>query len=333
MRIPTAPITSPAAWEGPSLEDRDDWIHAVTPEERAELSATLQALGARREPLAAIDVKSYPLPTFGPTLRRIREDIKSGRGFVLLRGVPVADVEREDISRLYWLFGRHLGDPVPQNVKGDLIADVRDTGADPKNANTRLYTTRAEQDFHTDAADIIGLLCLQGARRGGLSRIVSSVRVFNELLSRRPDLAPLLFEDWYWHFHGQEAPGELPYVRFPICRFQHDALSTFFIAWYIRRAPELPGVPPLTPARAELLGLIESIANDPRFYLDMDFRPGDVQLLKNSVILHKRTEYEDWDEPQRKRHLLRLWLAAPDFDDGNELLRLGIRRQNSNAKH
>ena len=189
--------------------------------------------------------------------------------------------------------------------------------------STRLYKTRAEQDFHTDGADVIGLLCLRTSKRGGESRIVSSVTVFNEIVRQRTDLAPLLFDDWYWHYHEPEMESPVHFTR-PICAKRGHGLNTFFIPWYIRRAQELDGVPALTAAQNEALTLLEKTANDPALYLDMEFRPGDIQLLKNSVILHKRTEYEDFDEPARKRHLLRLWLAAPDFDDGDEQLRRGI---------
>ena len=118
-------------------------------------------------------------------------------------------------------------------------------------------------------------------------------------------------------------PAPVHFVR-PICTRRGTGLNTFFIPWYIRRAQDLPGVPALAPEQAAAVELLEATANDPALYLDMEFRPGDIQLLKNSVILHKRTEYEDWEEPARKRHLLRLWLAAPDFDDGDEQLRRGI---------
>ncbi len=326
MLIPTTPLSSPAAWEPHVLAEKN-WIYTLDAEEREEVIGAARALRERGEPLSAITIESHPLPRLGRILRDIRATLRDGRGFVLMRGLPVADLTLDEVSRIYWLLGRHLGDPISQNAAGELLCSVRDTGADPKGPTTRLYTTRAEQDFHTDGADIIGLVCLEPARSGGLSRIVSSVRVFNEMLSRRPDLAPLLFQDWYWHLHGQEPKGFPPFARFPICRFDGKALSTFFIGWYIRRAQLLPDVPPLSPVQEELLALYESVANDPKLYLDMDFQRGDIQWLKNSVILHKRTEYEDWDEPERKRHLIRLWLAARDFPDGNEVLRGGIYKQ------
>ena len=229
----------------------------------------------------------------------------------------------DDAVAAYWALGLHLGSPVPQNFSGEVLTHVRDTGADPTAPSTRLYKTRAEQDFHTDGADVIGLLCLRGAKRGGESRIVSSISVVNAIGKKRPELVPVLFRDFYWHYFEPEMPSPVHFTR-PICREQGGRLNTFFIPWYIRRAQELPDVPRMTEEQRAALEALEATANDPALYLDMEFRPGDIQLLKNSVILHKRTEYEDWDEPDRKRHLLRLWLAAPDFDDGDEQLRRGI---------
>jgi len=136
-------------------------------------------------------------------------------------------------------------------------------------------------------------------------------------------LAPVLFRDFYWHYFEPQMPAPVHFVR-PICSRRGGGLNTFFIPWYIRRAQELSGVPALSADQAAVIELLETTANDPSLYLDMDFVPGDIQLLKNSVILHKRTEYEDWEDPARKRHLLRLWLSAPDFDDGDDQLRGGI---------
>ena len=320
--IPRSPIGSAAAWTGAGLAGDPSWVQPLTEAEREELRRAILPLRGR--PLAEIHKDSFPLPELQSSLRRWREELRTGRGFVLVRGVPVEACTRDDAGRLYWLLGRHLGDAVPQNGAGDLLCDIRDTGADPAKPSTRLYTTRAEQDFHTDAADIIGLLALKPAKSGGVSRLVSSVSVFDAVAARRPDLAPLLFDDWFFHLHGEFPPGAPAYFKMPICRWDGVHLATFFLGWYIRRAQLLDGVPKLTADQEELLALFEATANDPALYLDMEFCPGDVQWLKNSVILHKRTAYEDFDDPERKRHLLRLWLTARDFEDGDERLRAGM---------
>jgi len=316
-------IHSPSAWTGAALSQSDEWIHQLSPDEVAEterLAADLRLRGKPRDEIAREDVD---LGALAPAVKRWREALHHGRGFLLVRGLPVDRLSAEDAAAVYWALGLHLGSPVPQNFLGERMTDIRDTGADPDDPSTRLYRTRAEQDFHTDGADIIGLLCLKTSKSGGLSRIVSSVSVYNEVLRRRPDLAPLLFENFSWHYYEPQMPAPMHFER-PICAERGGGLNTAFIPWYIRRAQELPDVPPMTQEQEEALQIMEQTANDPALYLDMDFVPGDIQWLKNSVILHKRTAYEDWSEPEKKRHLLRLWLAAPDFEDGDEQLRGGI---------
>lgn len=331
MRADTFPqaFASPAAWSGPAMAASTEWIHRLTREQQAELVA----LGAQLEAagLGAAEVArdapgiAAALPRLRPLMADIREALRSGRGFALMRGFPLAEMSPAAARLAYAALGALLGQAMPQNKRGELIHDVRDSGADRRDPQVRLSITNAEQDFHTDAADIIGLLCLQQARSGGISRIVSSVAVYNELAATRPELAALLFEPWYFHMKGEQAEGELPYFRLPIAQRINGRLSSFFIGWYIRHAEQLPGVPPLSVQQHEALSAYERIANSPELYLDMHFEPGDLQWLKNSVILHKRTEYQDWPEPERRRHLLRLWLAAPDFEDGIVALRQGHR--------
>jgi len=317
------PIDGRAAWRGPELARSDEWIHRLSAGEIADIErvvADLRRLGTPREQLTAAAVAFAALR---PALNAWREELARGRGFLLVRGLPVERMSPDDAALAYWAIGLQLGTPVPQNFQGEMLTSVRDVGADPNDPSTRLYKTRAEQDVHTDGADIIGLLCLRTAKRGGESRIVSSVSVFNEVLRRRPDLATVLFNDFYWHYFEPEMGVPVHFVR-PVCAERGGGLNTFFIPWYIRRAQDLPDVPPMTAEQEAAIALVETVANDPSLYLDMDFHPGDIQLLKNSVILHKRTGYEDWDEPERKRHLLRLWLSAPDFEDGDEQLRRGV---------
>ena len=136
-----------------------------------------------------------------------------------------------------------------------------------------------------------------------------------------------MFEDFYWDREADALEGEPLYFKFPICRYDQGRLGILYIGWYIRNAQRFAEVPRLTPRQGEALDLLDLIANEPRFYVDMDFEPGDMQFLKNAVILHARTEYEDWDEPEKKRHLLRLWLTNTTFKDGDTEIRKGIRTQ------
>jgi hypothetical protein len=323
------PIQHPALWRGDELQGAPEkWLHALTPSETAELRAAAQSLARSGRPLAQIEANEFAPRALAPLLASVRERLERGLGFVLLRGVPVRELGKEASALAYYWLGRQLGAPVSQNTDGDLLGHVRDTGASPSDHDVRLYKTRAELAFHTDGADIIGLLCLRGGRSGGVSRIASSPFVFNEIVRRRPDLAPLLLQTYQHHAHGQFGPSGPKTFGLPIVSQNGPAFRMMLLTWYIRNAaqdfPELAG---LDTAQRELLDLLEAIPLEPGVALDMSFRPGDVQLLKNSVILHARTGYEDWEESDEKRHLLRLWLSQPSFADGDAGLRKGIARR------
>jgi hypothetical protein len=184
---------------------------------------------------------------------------------------------------------------------------VRDDGSDPDDPTVRRYRTRLAQPFHVDGSDVVGLLCLQPAKSGGLSQIASSVTVYDEIARRRPDLEPLLHEPWYFDRYGEERPGERPWFAAPIVSGLPGRFRFVYLRWYIEKAQSHPDVPRLTDAQVELLDLIDELADDPQLHLDMDFVPGDIQWLANRTILHARTAYED--DPAAPRHLLRLWLT------------------------
>lgn len=328
---PSVLAGGPSSWTRADVSDEARWTERL---DRAAL-VELRHLASEWRGRPLRELSASQLPASGPLAdasRRVRDALDVGLGFVLVRGVEVEGLSPQELELRYAILGLYLGTPVPQNMKGELLTHVRDTGADPALSSTRLYTTRAEQEFHTDGADIIGLLCRRTSRVGGLSRIVSSGAIVAEIQRSRPDLYPVLFRDFPWHYQEAGMPEPLWFAR-PICSARAATsagarLNTFFIPWYIRRSQEVPSAPRLTAAQHEVLELLVTLANDPRFYLDMAFQPGDIQWLKNAAIFHKRTEYEDFAEPERKRHLLRLWLSAPDFTDGDAQLRAGVHQEN-----
>ncbi|MFO1014403.1 MAG: TauD/TfdA family dioxygenase [Caulobacteraceae bacterium] len=321
--LPDGPITTLDAWRGPELAGDGSWTYRLTEDDVSELLAARAAAGSRG-PWRTWNRSEFPLPRLGPRIAQWMRELDLGPGFKLIRGFPVDQHSKEVCAEIYWGLGLHMGRAISQNTDGDLLGHVRDTGADPKAYGVRLYKTRAEQDFHTDGADVIGLFCLRRARSGGVSRIVSSSAIYNAMLAERPDLTGVLFSNFPFDTQGQHPPGGQPWFERPLCRWDGVRLNTFFIPWYIRESQQHPNAPRLTPDQAAAIAFIETKANDPAFHLDMNFEPGDMQFLKNAAILHKRTEYEDWEAPDLKRHLLRLWLVEPDFSAGDERLRRGV---------
>jgi TfdA family taurine catabolism dioxygenase TauD len=325
---PVQPVHGESAWTGPEMGSHRDWVHELSSAEIADLDRAVAHARSTGRSLAQLTRDDFPIGMLAQSVDRWLDALDTGRGFVLVRGVPVERYGEEDSSLAYWGLGLHLGRAVSQNAAGDLLGHVRDAGLTRRDPTVRLYRTRENLGFHCDGSDIVGLLCLRPAKSGGTSRIVSSVAIYNEIVRRRPDLVPALYQPFPFDRNGEEGPGEPPYFQVPICREADGRLRTFYIGWYIRDSQRHPQAPRLSRAQSEVIDLIDEIASDPAIHLDMDFRPGDIQWLKNAAILHARTEFEDYAEPDRKRHLLRLWLTSRRaFADGDPLLQHGVPRQ------
>lgn len=305
-RVLREPLRIAAAWRGSELTRREDWCEALTADDIAELDQAIATARHIPKPMGELTKEDFPLPTLSKKIDRWREEISQGRGFVVLSGVPVERWHESDSELFFWCLGQHLGIPGAQNPQRDLLGHVRDTGESPD--EVRHYRTRVNINFHCDAADVVGLLCLRKAKSGGKSRIVSSVAVYNELLRQRPDLVDRLYEPFMMDTKGE---GGVQYLPVRPCSFDSGALRTFYHTDYFRSAVDRNGNSMLSPKDRELLDLYNAIADSPEMYLDMELQPGDVQLLSNHTVMHARTDYEDHPEPERKRHLLRLWISLP----------------------
>lgn len=318
------PIESPSVWHRADLDDDARWSIDLDEGQRRDLAGIGRAAHADGHTPATLTLDDVTLPSLAPTITRVVQDLSNGRGFVRLRGFPIDLLDSEEAELAYVALGLHLGTPVGQDAYGTLLGHIRDERIERTGPEIRLYRTRERQDFHTDGADIIGLLCLHGARSGGESKLVSSHAVHNEILRRRPDLLDIMYQPMWWDRNDEQGPGEDPAFELPILSIVEGTPRFFFIGWYIRDAQRHAQVPRLTEDQLAALDLIETIANDPAFHLQMDFRPGDVQLLNNAVILHAREAYEDEVDPDHRRHLLRLWLSAHDFRSVEDMIRGGI---------
>jgi hypothetical protein len=305
-------IQGPSAWYGPELAAHRDWIEILSDAEIAEIESTVQGtinrLDNPERQLVTFCKQDFPLPRLAPRLERILDEVLTGRGFVLLRRLPVERWSKLQRAVAFCGLGAHWGNLRSQNAEGHLLGHVKDLG-DPE--APRLYKTNKRQGYHTDSCDVVGLLCLNTAKEGGLSSLVSSVTLFNEIRRRRPDLLACLFAPIETDRRGEVPEGQKPYFRIPVFSWHAGLLSAIYQRKYIDEARKLPGVPPYTRQQQEALDLLDQLADDPALHLRMEFQPGDVQLVHNHTILHDRTAFVDWPEPERRRHLLRLWLAPP----------------------
>jgi hypothetical protein len=310
---PRPRIGAPVAWVGAEMRRREaEWTYCLSAAEVAEIEAATAAVMAKGLDLAEISRVDFPLPNLGPVLDRLCAEVTGGRGFVLIRGMPV-DGPIEKVATAYWGLGAYIGSARSQNGKGHLLGHVYDLGLglSATNPNIRSYATAEEQKFHIDRCDVVALLCLRHAKSGGRSTIVSSMSVHNVMAERRPDLLERLYRPFPVDRRGEVPAGKAPFYEAPIFNPQDGLVSVLYSRLHIGSSQRFPEARRLEPEDYEALDMLAGLAADPELRLDMDFRPGDIQLLHNHTILHCRSAYEDWPEPEKKRHLLRLWLAPP----------------------
>jgi len=320
-------VESPAVWRARDVADPLSWTWTFSPEERADIVTAATAAERRGRNTATVTKGDFDIPHLRPKVEAWVEALDRGRGFVLLRDFPIGQLSTSQIELAYVGLGLQFGTPVGQDADATLLGHVRDEGVPRTEPGVRFYRTRQRQDFHTDGSDIVGLLCLESAQSGGESRIASSLAVYNEILRRRLDLLNVLYEPMCWDRNNEQSAGEDPFFSLPVLNDVAGMPRVFFIGWYIRDAQRHSGAPRLTEAQMEAMALIESIANDPAYHLQMEFKPGDIQLLSNAKILHSREAFVDHPEPERRRHLLRLWLTAYAFVSVDDVLRRGIPAQ------
>jgi hypothetical protein len=302
-------ITGPSVWTRQDLIRDTSWIQQLAPREVNEVVEAVDQVRHRHLDLLDISPASFPLPTLSRKLAAIAQELECGRGIVQIRGLPVADLSPQDRKAMIWGLGTYLGTGLSQSKKGDFLGEVTDLSVDVAASDARAYRSRGLSRFHFDRCDVVGLLCINRAKRGGESRVVSSPAVHNEILRRRPDLADVMYGEFHQSRQGEEAPGEKPYFRIPLFSVHEGQFSAQLSFLYTESAQRFDEVPRLTERQKELLALVAEVCDE--LYVESPFLPGDLQLLNNHVTWHCRAAYEDHDELERRRLLYRLWLSTP----------------------
>lgn len=313
------PAIDPAAWLPAEIESGEDWVYRFTGAEIAEIMDAAAAVERRGPPLIEVTKSNFPLPRTAATLADIYGELKDGRGLIQMRGLPVREMSRSRAAAVFWGIGAHFGRALSQNAEGHMLGHVKDLGKDYDDPLVRSYQTKAAMTFHNDACDMVALLCLNTALSGGESRVASSVSLYNEMLKRRPDLVADLCKDLYWTRHGEVAPGQEPWYKLPVFSIDEGYLSIRGASTHARKAQDLPGAERWSETRREAVALFQQLAQE--LAADLQFQPGDLQILNSHVTVHSRRPYEDSDDPSKKRHLLRLWLRNDDLRPVSDIVR------------
>jgi hypothetical protein len=301
------PIQNKSAWRGEDIRDRDDWVFNLSPQALAVLEQGLEQLAAKG--LAAPNFSREDIQIATPEVQaefdRISDELENGYGFAVIRGLDPEKHSEADMANMYYMMGYFMGNPVTQNVKGDLLGYVQNVG-DKNDKMTRVYETNEYLPYHGDLSDVVGLLCIRKAKEGGLSSVVSTTNVYNEILKNHRE-----YLGYYYHPAWFDHMGEPEPSLSPIFSYHEGKLASRYLRAYIELGHERRNVP-LSQVQIEALDIFDAITHDPAMRLDMMLEPGDIQFCNNYTILHSRTSFIDFDEIEKRRKLLRLWLKMPN---------------------
>lgn len=306
-------IEGPTAWRGAEVD-----AAAVTVTlDAAERDAVLRfADEYHAHPLPAVLVTetAYESKRFQQVAHRVRKCLQQGPGFCLVDRLPVDEMPEEAARAAYWLLSSLVSRPVAQKLDGTMIYDVHDTGkkADP-GSGVRPDKTNIDLTFHNDNSynalmpEVVALLCLRPAKSGGRSRVISFDTVFNTLCERAPDALPRLFQPFWFDRQREHFPDEEPTFAAPIFSEVDGKIQGRLGLHQVRNAYAMRGEE-LDPAGREAVSALEAVFADPELCFEFDMQAGQIQYVQNRAIGHSRTRFEDFEAPDRRRHLVRLWM-------------------------
>ncbi|KAF3404614.1 hypothetical protein DPV78_003350 [Talaromyces pinophilus] len=316
-------LSSSFVWDGNEIQGRDDWVIALTDNHLEEVDRALSHFKGLNKPVGYIDRTTFPLPGLGSRLREGSRELHFGRGFFVLRGIPVNKYTTEENIIIYAGISSYVGDlrgrqekRSPTDGKAVVLSHIKDlTGKYSRENIGGPASTNDKQVFHTDSGDIVSLFCLQKAAEGGESQLASIWQVYNILAESRPDLIQTLTENWI--FDGFNNPNQ-PYTARPLLYYQPASTLTpeRLIIQYARRyftgflaQPRSSNIPPITEAQAEALDALHFLGE--KHSVQLDFQKGDIQYVNNLAIFHARKGFSN--APNEERHLLRLWLRDSEY--------------------
>ena len=304
--------TRPVAWRNTDLAE-DAGVVRVTDACRAELLDAAALLQANPLPIVSLRPDDFDLPVCRALMRDVKAALETGVGFAVIDRLPVDALDRETATKLYWLLTNMLGQTVAQKWDGTMVYDVRDTGKKREAGNgVRSSTTNEGQGYHTDNSfnlppDYVALFCLHPAKDGGVNGVISFPAAHNEMLEKCPGLLERLYEPFFFDRQQEHSPEDSPISQAPIFRYDGDTLHTQFADMLVYAGYDVAGEE-IDPKGRAAIEALTAIIEAPDARHDFVFEPGQIQIVDNRRLGHRRTAYTDWPEEERRRHLVRLWI-------------------------
>lgn len=300
----------PACWLGNELFQRSDWLNQLDSVELGEIAKAAETIFDA--PMEDLTSQDFSMPRLADSLKTIQHNLENGSGATIIRGLPSHDFSVDQLRQILWAISLHIGTPVSQSADGDRIFSVRNEGFAESDPRARGPNSKKKLSFHTDRCDVIGFLCVRQARTGGENSIVSAVALYNRIRSTRPDLLKVLMEPFFYKRHNVDTGNAKPFIEQPIFSIYQNHFAANILRVLIDRAYQMPELPDMTDVQREALDLVEELASDPTMHVSFRQEPGDILFLNNFVVFHRRSEFEDFQQLELRRHLLRIWLAVPN---------------------
>ena len=281
----------------------------------AEMDQVAAELEANPIPSEALDPSFFEMPSCQAAMAKVHAQIHAGIGFAIIDRLPLERLETETAKKLYWLLMSMISRPVAQKWDGTMIYDVHDTGATVgAGSDVRSSKTHAGQGYHIDNAfnlppDFVALFCLQVAREGGMSGLVSFETVYNLLLEECPEVLPRLFEPFFYDRQKEHAPGDEDVSEKPVFESDGNVVFANYSPRIIRQGYEIMDQK-MDAATQTAMDALMDISERSGLGKTFVFQPGQIQIVNNKRLGHRRTEFHDWPEPERRRHLVRIWLRG-----------------------
>ncbi len=308
------PVSAPWAWTPGDLDQTDNWIIQLDDRALEDIGAALATVKARGIGLGDISRQDFPLPTMARSLAAAKSLLSEGPGLCLVRGLPSTEYDRDDLAIILWGIGTHIGEAVTQSYRGDLVGDVMDMSH--TGDTRRSYRSPRPLHMHVDPVDVVALLCVRRAKTGGTSVLTSGITVHNTILAERPDLMPALYRGYHYRASEASSTGQRPTTpyRVPVFAKLDGRLTCNFNDSPVRRSIANDAIDNDAKALEALDYLCATTARE-----DLVFRqnlePGDLQFLNNRAVMHGRTAFDDYEDLELKRLMLRLWLRMPEWPE------------------
>lgn len=320
FRMAEKDFDGPESWRGADLTP-DDWTVSLDKSALAELAGVVARLRKHALPTLMLTPEMFDLAVVRETVAEIKRRLSEGRRFAVLGRLPLDDWTLEEAKPVYWLVAQLLSQPVAQEWNGMMFKDVVDSGTDYDSGNERAVTNRALL-YHIDNSGNIArpefssLLCVHPAMSGGLSQYCSVYSLHNALRRAHPGLLDRLYRPYYHDRQGIQPPGEPGVLIAPALTYDGARLQCRYSGNKIRGGYAKMQEPVDAEGDAALDAVVDIIQQE-NLAVEFALERGQIFFYNNLEGLHHRSDFIDNPDPQKRRHLMRIWHrdhGRPFFD-------------------